>query len=315
MPDPNLFGKTENPNKEVRIFIYCDEIKVVSNYLGENWFYIGMLIVEESKKEEALNLMNYARKEANYHRELHFSKLSNFSYANNYNEKTDLAKRWINLILDDGANKYFYFNILGINADNLCWQVFGNRKEQRQNAYNRFFRTLLKSSINYFFPGKTVIVVEIFHDKEQAMQVHKYFDWHSIYKLSKELENVYFESDSINFIDSDHLKEKNYPSDSHFIQMIDLILGAFRQSFDRSCKKDGCNEIAKYFSPLLQKIIESPHNSNSRFGYFRKYSFGFFPATKMLPEELYVEENRVKAVIFQKRPLPFLSDGQGELFS
>lgn len=314
MSGQNLFGKTENPNNEVRIFIYCDEIKVVRNYLGENWFYIGMLIVEESKKEEALELMNFAREEANYQRELHFSKLSNFSYANNYNEKTDLAKRWINLILDDGANKNFYFNILGINADNLCWQFFGKRKEQRQNAYNRFFRTLLKSSINYFFPGKTVIVVEIFHDKEQAMQIHKYFDWHTIYKLSKELENVYFESDSINFIDSDHLKEKNYSTDSHFIQMIDLILGAFRQSFDKTCKKDGCNEIAKYFSPLLQKIIESPYSSNSRFGYFRKYSFGFFPPNKLTYEEIMNNYSRIINKIFRNRTQPFANDGQGELF-
>lgn len=314
MSDLNLFGKTENSNDEIRIFIYCDEIKVIRNYLGEKWFYLGMLMVEESKKKDVLRLMNQAREESNYYSELHFSKLSNFSYANDYSEKTFLAKKWMELILGDGGTKNFYFNILGINADNLCWQFFGNRKEQKQNAYNRFFRTLLKSSINYFFPQKNVVIVELFHDKEQAMQLHQYFDWHSIYRLTNELENVHFESQFINFIDSDHSKEEIYSEDSHFIQMIDLILGAFRQSFDKSCKKDGCNEIAEIFSPLLQKIIEFPYNKNSRFGYYRKYNFGFFPPHKMNPSDLLNDQKKMSSCIFKNRGLFFIHEGQGELF-
>jgi len=310
----NLFGKAENPDRDTRVFIYCDEIKVVKNYLNEKWFYIGMLIIPEENKEDALTVLMKARDESNYYSELHFSGLTNFSYANAYNEKTMLAKKWVNLVLEDGSEKKFYFNILGINTGNLDWTSFGKKKEQFQNAYNRFFRTLLNSSVKYFFPGQSVIVVNLFHDNEQAMQLHKYFNWHAIYKLSKQIEDVHFESSSINFIDSNHNNERQYSEESHFIQLIDLLLGAFKQSFDKNCKRDGCNEIAQMFSPLLKKIIDNPMNKNSWYGYYRKYSFGFFPSQRLNMKDIDDDFTKVKSKIFQRRPLPYINQGQGELF-
>lgn len=311
---PNLFSHSENPKDEIRLFIYADEIKVVKNYLSDKWFYIGLLLIPESKKNKLLEKLKSAREETNYNSELHFCKLGNYSYSNHYNEKTLLAKKWMEIILDDATEKMIYFNILGICASNLNWSFFGERRKQFKNAYNRFFRTLLLSSLNYFFPNKNITIVELFHDKEIGLQLHDYFDWHTIYKLSNELENVYFESSSINFIDSNHEKESVYKDDSNFIQLIDLILGGFRQSFDKTSSKDGCIEIAKLFSPLLQKIIESPYNKNSSHGYYRKYNFSFFPPLKLNPLELLDDYNRLKSKFFQKRPLPFINEGQLELF-
>ena len=92
-------------------------------------------------------------------------------------------------------------------------------------------------------------------------------------------------------------------------------MGAFRQSFDKTCTKDGCNEIAKDFSLLLQRIIQSPSNVHSKYGYFRKYSFGFFPPNKLDVAELMDNNIRLRSLIFRHRPLTFIDEGQGELFN
>lgn len=315
MSDINLFGDQPSKNVPIELSIYCDEIKKEKNSKGENWSYMGMLLIPVNKKNDALNKLNLKRDEVGYSNELHFRNLSNFSYAKIYNRKTRLAKEWIKILLEDASDKIFYFNILGIYTDNLCWDYFGTKKRDRSNnAYNRFFRSLLKSSLNYFFPKKKIIVANIFHDEESSLQYHKYFDWHSIFKLSSEIENIEFANEYIAFINSDHRKEVNYPNDSHFIQLVDLILGSFRQSFDNTCKKDGCKEVAQDFSRLLSKMIKAPTNPRSRYGYFRKYSFSFFPSQKLNSKELLDERERRNSKFFNNRPLLLVKQNQLDFF-
>ena len=200
---------------------------------------------------------------------------------------------------------------MGIHVNKITWQLFGKRKdEQFENAYTRFFRTLIKSSLNNFFKSKKISVSTIFHDVEQSLKKHEYFDWNAIYKLNDEMENVSFMTDSVQFIDSNHRKEEVYDTESHFIQFVDLILGAFRQSFDKTSKREGSNEIALIFAPYLKNMMTNPFNKE----YFRKYAFSFFPSQQLKSGELTNDWIHISSKFYNKRELLILPNQQLELF-
>lgn len=309
--DVDLFGINKSEDKFISLSIYCDEIKRNSNVNGEQWFYLGMLLIPDAKKNAAIKKLNDARTVANYPSELHFSKLTNLSNSKDYNEKTLLAKLWLDLLIKDYTDQCFYFNILGINVDKITWQLFGNHNyEHFENAYTRFFRTLIKSSLNNFFKDNKIIVSAIFHDVEQSLKKHEYFNWNAIYKLRNEMQNVSFLKESVLFIDSDHEKEEIYSDESHFIQLIDLILGSFRLAFDKTTKREGSTEISKIFAKHLKAMMDNPFNQK----YFRKYSFSFFPSQRLKSGELTNDWTRILCKFYNKRELLILPSQQLELF-
>lgn len=312
---PDLFGIEQVKPKPLSLSLYADEIKHHVNTAGEQWFYIGILLIPEEKKDIALKKLNKGRLQSHYSRELHFSKLSNYSYAHANNEKTILANHWIDILIDDATDNCFYFNILGINYSKINIKIFGEDKRVLfQNIYNRFFRTVIKSSLNYFFSGREVIIENIFHDQENNLAKHIYFDWHCINKLNEELENVSFKNGHIVFIDSDHNKETVFKEESHFIQLIDLILGSVRLCLDATCTKDGCCEVAEKMKPLLSRMMNNPGNKKSSYGYYRKYSISFFPSVSLNSAELIDPTKRIISKIYNSRRLLLNSDDQLELF-
>lgn len=309
--DADLFGINRSDDKFISLSIYCDEIKRHSNYNGEQWFYLGMLLIPDAKKNAAFKKLSGARTVANYPFELHFSKLTNLSTSKVYNEKTLLSKLWLDILINDYTDQCFYFNILGINVDKITWQLFGHHNyEHFENAYTRFFRTLIKSSLNNFFKDNKITITAIFHDVEQSLKKHEYFNWNAIYKLRNEMQNVSFLTDSVQFIDSDHEKEEIYSDESHFIQLIDLILGSFKQAFDKTTKREGSTEIAKIFAKHLKVMMDNPFNPQ----YFRKYSFSFFPSQQLKSGELTDDWSRISSKFYNKRELLVLPNQQLELF-
>ncbi len=311
----NLFSEIEEAEKKISLYIYCDEIKKGKNSIGESWMYLGMLIIPENKKQQAYDKLFQSRKEADYFDELHFTSITNYSYARVHNKKTLLAKNWIDIIKRDAIDKYFYWNVLGINCSNLNFQFFGNDKNKIfQNVYNRFFRCLLKNSFNNFFPDYKIIVRNVFHDIESQLNSHQYFDWHAIYRLSNSMENVFFENGNVVFIDSDHHKELHYKDESHFIQLTDLLLGAFHQVFDNSSGNDGKQEIGKCFGELLNPMIEKQTDIKSKYGYFRKYSFSFFPSKKIKSTDVINSWERISSGFYRKRKLLGIVDEQMSFF-
>lgn len=311
----DLFGNEQTKPKPVSLSIYADEIKRHKNREDEQWFYIGILLIPEEKKKLALEKLNTARHKSTYSSELHFSKLTNYSYAKINNEKTCLANQWVDVLIQDKTDKCFYFNILGINYSKINIKLFGaDKRELFQNIYNRFFRTVIKSSLNYFFNGQEIIIENIYHDNENHLAKHIYFDWHCINKLNEELENVSFNTDHIVFIDSDHNKEEQFKDESHFIQLIDLILGSIRLGLDDTCIKDGCCEVTEKMIPLLARILSKPGNKNSSFGYYKKYGVSFFPSLTLHSDEILDPQQRAFSKIYNNRRLLFKDEDQLELF-
>ena len=311
----NLFSEIEENQKSIKLEIYCDEVKENTNKEGVKWMYFGMLIIPTDKKEKAIQKLNETRKAANYFNEFHFSKLTNYSYAKVNNEKTLLAKKWIELIKKDGTDKCFYWNIVGINCSNLNFDFFGNdKKEHFQNVYNLFFRSLLKGALNNFFADYKIHIHDIFHDKESQLQTHRYFNWHAIYILDKTMKNVWFNVDNITFVDSDHNKEDKHKTEANFIQLIDLLVGSFRQAFDNSSKKAGKQEIGNDLSELLSPMMKMYSPKNNRFYFYRKYAFSFFPMKRIKTSDLINSYERASSTFYNARKLCSCLQGQGNLF-
>lgn len=302
-PDIDKVGMSK---KDVELFIYADEIKEFKNSIGESWMYIGILLLKADDKERILNDLLKKRKEVNYQDELHFRDLTNYSYANIYSEKTKLAKSWIDFVLSENKKRSIYFHILGLNLTNLQHQAFGSGKKRMRNIYNRFFRsTILYCLKSYFDKHKNILVKQIFHDKGH-LDNDELFDWHTIWRIGTAEDKISFASNCIYFIDSDHYKETNFTEESHFIQLIDLILGATCQCLDANSNKDGCGEVARIFLPLIERL-NGVNNPNSRYDYFKKCGLSFFPKKHLTLEQLNDQWERVRSGFYQNRPL-FIKD-------
>ena len=90
--------------------------------------------------------------------------------------------------------------------------------------YNRFYRTLLLSGLNYFFKKYNKIMINnIYHDKG-AQSSDELFPWHSIHKIQLSTDRIIIPEKTIDFIDSDHRISRR--AESNFIQLLDLALGA-----------------------------------------------------------------------------------------
>ncbi len=286
-----------NKKDNLYLNLYCDEvkncrIKIRSTNEIQNWTYIGILIVSDHIQSKLFtdinNLRCLADKAQNwnncnrnciYHEknntEIHYNKTDNTI-------KYKIAKRWIDYWLEDRNLIYYY--ILGINVNKLDKQNFGPKEQQDRGStiYNRFFRTALQSSLSWYFgKNKNIIVKDIFHDKGNGEE-HQYFPWHSIYKTEKEYDNIKFQSNNINFIDSDHRKPTGHPYHSHFIQFIDIILGCYVNCLHKNSTNENKLNLAIKSFDIVKRIIENPFNKNSKYNYHKRQSIQFFPRHNLI---------------------------------
>ena len=294
----------ESPSKQlIELFLYADEIKRDRNKLGEYWQYLGLLIVSGNDKNELFNQLMQARKEANYYGEMHFADIQKSSRKS---EKTLLGKKWIEIALSKNKRRVLDFHILGLNLSNLQSQFFGEeRQEQARNIYNRFFRSTLAACLKYNYADYANIKVKnIFHDKNE-LEYDEMFDWHTIWRINIAEENVYFNYKDIHFIDSDHQKEQLFTDESHFIQLIDLILGATRQCIDCTSKQEGRIEISSLFLPLVERLNDPgrAYNPNSKYSYHRRCCLYFFPKESLTLGQLENEVERLRSGFYRNRPI------------
>lgn len=314
---PNL-EELVHPKGEVEVSIYVDEIKKFKNSCDEFWMYIGLLFIKSQDRPQVLGDLLHKRKAIGYHDELHFAELTNYSYSNIYSEKTRLARSWMELILSEGCRRKIYFHIVGLNLSNLEYEVFGPGQDRKRNIYNRFFRcTTLYCLKSYFREYAEIIVKQIFHDRGH-LETDELFDWHAIWRIEAQEQKISFDNKNILFVDSDHDKEKKFPEESHFIQLTDLVLGATVQCLDAGKNRDGCNEIAEMFIPLVERLndVNRINNPNSRYDYCRKCGVSFFPRCKLTGRQFEDKWERLRSGFFLNRPIILKErlSGQERLF-
>lgn len=294
-------SSVENSNI-MNLEIYSDEIKRVKLELdGSTWMYLGALFLPLGAKEYYLNMLNNQRCIKNedwqqdgklcphpcgYHEknntEIHYKRLQGS------NARFRIAENWIKNIIcrvPVGHNRRLYLNILGLDLSKMDLQLFGEDNNRDMVIYNRFYRTLLLSGINYFLKDYKIIINDIYHDiGEQSSD--KLFPWHSIRKIGIENEKVTILHKEIKFIDSDH--RKSNMQESNFIQLLDLALGATFCCLHNPSDADNKRKIGKAFKPTLKKLLDRKKAPNScaligeyyESKYRRTYQVSFFPKDK-----------------------------------
>lgn len=285
----------------MEIEIYADETKFTSSD-GKHYMGIGCLFVPISKKiklaEELSNLRclnddSDGKWEWNFNDckiqcKEHYHKLNNTELHHTdlihsaSNPKKKISVRWLNFLMDNNHKnrELIYFKILYLDLDLLDNDFFDN---DEINAYNRFFRTVVKGSLNYFWKDSFISIKNIFHDYADNKRVHDYFPWHLPYKLNKLNSRFSFENENITFLDSNHKKnEDDLIYEANLIQFIDLILGAVTQILFRPSKDSVKIEIDNTIFPLVKRLIKAPKNKNSSYHYYRKQDVSIFPKEKIV---------------------------------
>lgn len=304
----DLWGSEVSP-KEITINVYHDE-REISN----NWLYHSFLLIPILNEEDALNLLNETRQKTGWWKELHFKNLGNTR------AETCLAVEWIDLFSQSLFEKlYFYF--FGVNYQNLD-RTWWNKSQRDFRIYNRFFQIGLYGAIKWFFLTvgfEKVTLQNIFSDKK-SREGEDRFHTQPVEEIKmKSLfkgEDIVFEHPEIIEMDSDHEKEKSYPSKSHLLQFVDLIMGTFSQILDNTSSSKGkCMAADKCLRfKLPAKLMQL--NINSR--YYQRYAMSFFPARKLTKTEI-LEDNiaakvnqfynvrEVKYINRSQLPLPLFS--------
>ena len=198
---------------------------------------------------------------------IHFSEIGKRS------EKKRITKKWLTL-LKKNSDKKIFFKILAIDLNKLKTNNFGNNK-MRLTIYNRFFRTLLKGGIKYFYRQEKVVIKEVCHDKG-AQEYFDFFRENNLVELEKELaSNKKIENMKINFVDDDHRKyepDTNMHNNSYYIQLIDIILGAFSQLYFHRSKNKDKMEIAEIMRPVFDSISKNSDDYRHSVSIFPKYT-------------------------------------------
>ena len=334
------------PLKEIQIDLYIDESKNRKYKIGEKEEiidYIMIMAIPSNKKDALFEKINNARclnenqskfgfcqDECKYHKEnngeIHYGKIDR------ENIKYKIANKWIDILLENNIHKEesIYFNILGIIESNLDMSVFGN-KNQFGNIYTRFFRTALLRILRIFDSYDRIIINNIYHDCTTEMEQHKYFQTSAINKINlqeflKKKKKIYFHTDKIEFIDSDHRKSQN--DESQFIQFADLILGLTCNVIHNEASNTAKTNLTEKIYPLISRIVSKKTNANknSGYNYFNKQIIGFFPNVskeEMLKKciELYGKEMDFDKILKNgdffcnyKNILFKIDDGQLKLF-
>lgn len=297
----------EMPLKEITVNVYHDEREVTNE-----WLYHSFLFVPIQNEEDVFNLLNKARRKSRWEKELHFSGL----------EKTDtenrLALEWIDLFGQSlFGDIYFYF--FGVNYQNLEKSLW-KRPQRDSKIYNRFFQIGLYGAVAWFFLRagfEKVSIQNIFSDKKSRGQADSFhtqpIEEIEIKSLLKG-ENIIFAYPKIIEVESDHEKEKDYPSKSHFIQLLDLLIGTFGQIFDNTSYQEGKRMAADkcLWFELPAKLMR--YNPNSR--YYKRYAISFFPKQRLTKKEILEGDIRGKVnQFYSEREMKYVSRNQLSLFS
>ena len=166
-----------NRKEMIELEVYSDEItRVKLSVDGSVWMYLGVIFVPIEFKSLSLGILNNLRclkhndwsdeskcpHRCGYHdknnTEIHYQEL------HRSNARFNIAKRWItSFVKDEGCKrdrKLIYLNILGLNLSNMNLELFGEDPNLKLKIYNRFYRTVLKAGISYFFKDYKSVVIK-----------------------------------------------------------------------------------------------------------------------------------------------------------
>ncbi|MEN6443525.1 MAG: hypothetical protein ABFC71_07230 [Methanoregula sp.] len=300
-PESNFFEPLcDNSQSEISLEIFSDEIFNVRDPLdNSNWMYIGALFIPTQNKNNCFKKLNDYRcvKHKNWSEIIHDCIHICGHHAENDTEihykevhKLDaryrIAQNWIQFVSNEACqrhSKLLYINILGLNLSKMNLDLFGNDSDRDLTLYNRFYRTALFGGLNYFFKNFRKISIDtIYHDKG-SQEYHALFPWHSIYKINLENTKISVNNDTIVFLDSDH--RRSGKKESHFIQLIDLILGATFVGLHNPSEKYQKQMIGYTFKPTLEILLDRVKNPDTGIpwgryypsNYHRGYQVSFFP--------------------------------------
>lgn len=274
--------------RKINITIFCDEIKNMSltdkvSKIYENWDYIGVLIVPTNKIKELAYELNSKRCPNNDYNTCKNNCL--FHLKNNvkvhYQDYSDtinyqIADRWCDIIINNTRyNKKFFTHVLGINTakiDKSYFRTADQTTNVENNIYNRFFRTAIIYPIkSYFSDYDEVIIDNIFHDCGN-MDHHQYFKKQPLRRINLEVENVRLNCKEIITLQTDN---RNCMEDNNLmLQLIDLYLGAVMNCLHYTGKKNK-EKIALKLYPVIERCINNPFNSNSK--YYKINTISFYP--------------------------------------
>ena len=276
---------------KMELDIYVDEIEPERDC---NFIILGALFVPKNKKEELyaeiLNIrcqndknnlwssdFDYCSNKNNCKQEWHNMNNCEVHFSDIRDGRVNrslikISKSWLKNYCNN--NQKYFTNVLYINLDNLDVSFFGD-STVNANIYNKFLRTLINYGLKCFFSKYDKIVINnIFYDEKTDLERHYFFNTCNLNRISYESsKNIVFESRVI-FIKSEHKEEEKYPNDSHFIQLIDLIIGSIRHNLFRISDSKNKDEVARIIRPLLNKIRQNYFDSD-------KLKVSFFPQNKI----------------------------------
>lgn len=286
----------EERSSEIEVNLYCDEVKNFEDAISkEKWIYIGVIIVPTKKENACIENLNKARFFKEFSPSNDLSKIDNRYFKRNNRivhftemdaDMYHIALRWHQYLKHTCSKEELYFNILGICVDRLNEKNFPQKKFEI--IYNRFFRTAVVYPLLKYFSKKKAIINEIFHEKGDQ-QFHKYFPWHSIWKIQKEEKwPIECKNETIKFLSKDHRENEK----GNLIQFIDVLLGVTRYAihydykslkYTKKGRKDFKEELTKVYFPLIERLIKKPDNPNSRTypNYHKRFNISFFPKKKL----------------------------------
>ena len=179
--------------------------------------------------------------------EIHFNELRR---SRSSKSQVGISKSWLNFFIEKRLN----VSILYIDLNKLDISFFGDEKVNI-NIYNKFFRTIINYGLKCFFSSYDKIEVKnIFYDKKDELERHSFFNNFNFNKITYESKGDIKITGKILFIESDHKLEKNYKSESHLIQLIDIILGAVRQNMFYISKDKLKGEISRMIRGRLVEL-------------------------------------------------------------
>jgi hypothetical protein len=304
---PGLFSTLpQTAPRHVTVFV--DEVKPTPDV---PWAYLVAVSLPTAKLERELGALGHARTRIGYERELKFSAITTKG------EKSRLGEAWIERVVD--AADAWHFGVVGMDMSALAKGAFGScRGDQIANVHRRFLRSVLSYHLQYAHLCHTTVVVDsVYHDNEGRLEADPWFSWHAIDKISSTVEGIAFAQQELQFVDSDHNKEKRYPAASHFIQVADLIVGATRYAFDiaRPHRRPGASDVVRKLLPVLERINDNARrqNINSSYRHVHRCHLGFFPSKALSLDELEDPCERALSRFYVGRQLKFAQSISGQL--
>jgi len=293
--------------------VFADEIFIKNEFLG-----IGSLFVPINVKSALTNSLtnlrclgkskkycwkfedcpNHTSCKLHYHQsnntEIHYRKLG----KSVSHPKKLIPRNWMNFLIDNNLKNrgMIYYKILYINLPNLEENYFGD-ENTRENIYNRFFRTLIKSSRFFFGSNSIKEIQNIYHHVNESHEKHQYFPWYTGYRLDVDEDDFIIHNKEINFVKSDHRlyldSSKDLVDAAQLLQFTDLIIATVSRNIFNLSNDPVKVSLAETIRPLVKRFIKSPNNPNSRFNYFKKQSISFYPKDKEKYIDLFGEVKEV----------------------